>query len=133
MCFRLLLASDGTGWDLAEVERWGAQAGLDVRGQVAANRIFVNLAWGDCACSLYTRREGRERLLNFIGRLSGDRIQLLLYCDGDLPDWATSDVAMFKWEHLRVQGLAGLPEGRVVELRLSGTTKALAKPAEPVE
>src|SRR5262249_37774565 len=94
--------------------------GLDVRVQQREERIFAIIAWGECACSLYTTREGRERLLAFIGGLAADRIQLLLYRDGELPGWENEAPTPVAWDALRLQGLAALPEGIVAEIQSRG-------------
>src|SRR6185295_5816749 len=61
MCYRLLAAVDPP---IAPAQ-WRALAtahGLDLRVDESAPEVrFAEIATGDCACSLYTRREGRLR------------------------------------------------------------------------
>jgi hypothetical protein len=114
MCFRLLAALDPPG---SELEARAARHGLDVR----ARGPYLEVAWGDCACSLYTRHEGRGRLLALVEELlsAGHRVQLLLFTDGEPFAWE-GEPAQVSLEALREHGLAALPEGAVAELHSSG-------------
>jgi hypothetical protein len=121
MCFRLL-ASVG-GFESAEVERLGSAEGLDVSPGPQTlsvgndpSRRFVHIAWGACACSLYTRKEGRGRVVGLVERLlERGPVQLLLMNDSG-PDFQAGPVAPIALEELRAQGLAALDEGRVAEI-----------------
>ncbi len=96
----------------------GTESGLDVRVASSPASEFVEIAWGDCACSLYTRREGRQRVIAFIDALLARelRVQLLLYQDGEAFDWTRPSVERVPLEAFRREALRALPEGRVTEL-----------------
>ena len=110
MCWRLAAALDGA---LPEAEALGAAAGLDV----TANGKVLDVAWGDCACSLRTKDEGRRRLGAFVRALldHGARVQLVLVEQG-VPLALAGEIEMLPVELLEADGLAALPEGRVVEI-----------------
>ena len=112
MCFRLLAALRPEATQT--LERAAAGHGLDVR--VAAP--YVEIAWGDCACSLYTRREGRARVVAFLDELfrSGHRVQLLLFSDGESFTWDERAPDRVAISRLRAEGLAALPDARVAEI-----------------
>src|SRR4051812_41448587 len=82
MCFRLLVACE-PALPPAAVEALSTREGLDVRATEAAGRAFLEVAWGDCACSLYSLRAGRERVVGFVAALrsSSRELQLLLAQD----------------------------------------------------
>jgi hypothetical protein len=117
MCFRLYAAVRGPP-DAGGLEELGFRCGLDVR--VASNDAtrFVEVAWGDCACSLYTRGEGRERVVRFVEGLlaRGNTVQLLLLRDEEAAAWVSSAPAEVAAEEFRARALAALPEGRVTQL-----------------
>jgi hypothetical protein len=123
MCFRLLAAvrkppqlsasgSEPVSQDVQALNQLAFTHGLDVRTATHAATGFVEVAWGECACSLYTRRDGRERVVGFVDALVADgwQLQLLLFSDGDELDWTTAEPAEVSLETFRIEGLASLPE-----------------------
>ena len=123
MCFRLLLATPEAQnhSDASTLESLAFACGLDIRLAARGPLQFVELSWGDCACSLYTQREGRQRAVRFteVLRGAGREVQLLLLTDGATLDEARDPVTI-RFQDFREQGLAALPEGRVAIL--SGRT-----------
>ncbi len=119
MCFRLLAAVRHEG-PLEALEALAAQHGLDVRAAPAgAGEGYLEVCWGDCACSLYTRKDGRERAVAFVEALwaRGLPLQLWLFTDGEtLQPGGNPEVVSL--EDFRARGLQALPEGRVAVLRL---------------
>ncbi len=120
MCFRLLVAlrpAPPGEWTAEALEAWARECGLDVRTAPKGTLRFAEVAWGDCACSLYTKREGRERVVGFLeGLLSQHgRVELLLATD-DEPLRPGLPVAAVTWEKVRVEGLQALPQGQVAAL-----------------
>ncbi|HEX4620918.1 MAG TPA: hypothetical protein VH208_05050 [Myxococcaceae bacterium] len=118
MCFRLYAAVRGPP-EPGALEQLGFRCGLDVRVASNDRTRFVEVAWGDCACSLYTRSEGRERVVRFVDGLLGQgvAVQLLLLRDEEAADWASRPPAEVSAEAFRATALAALPEGRVTQLR----------------
>jgi hypothetical protein len=117
MCFRLLAGVQGPPeWDGPALERLAFSCGLDLRQSARGPTRFLEIAWGDCACSLYTRREGRERAIRFVDALLAGRcaVQLLLLSDDG--GWEDGPPLAVATEVFRAQALAALPEGRVAEL-----------------
>jgi len=102
----------------ALLTKLGVENGLDVRAASSPAAHFAEIAWGDCACSLYTRREGRQRAVKFVEALldRGLNVQLLLYQDGETFDWQGQPVERVSLEEFRLEALRILPEGRVAEL-----------------
>lgn len=102
----------------ALLTKLGVDNGLDVRAAASPAADFAEIAWGDCACSLYTRREGRQRAVKFVEALleRGLKVQLLLYQDGETFDWQGQPVERVSLEEFRLEALRILPEGRVAEL-----------------
>jgi len=92
--------------------------GLDVRAASSPAADFAEIAWGDCACSLYTRREGRQRAVKFVEALleRGLAVQLLLYQDGETFNWEGQSAERVSLEAFRLEALRILPEGRVAEI-----------------
>ena len=115
MCFRLLAAVKGM--PPSSLELTATRVGLDVRAADRGTGRFVELAWGDCACSLYTRKEGKDRAVAFVEALlrGGCEVQLLLARD-DEPLALEGPVERIALEHFRAEGLPRLPEGKVVAL-----------------
>lgn len=118
MCFRLLAAVDPP----IAPGAWRALAnehGVDLRADESSGQVrFAEISWGDCACSLYTRREGRLRVVALAEALLAQRrsVQLLLLQDGDeiaFPDRAPIQVPLGAF---REAGLQSLPEGTVAAL-----------------
>lgn len=118
MCFRLLAAVDPP-MDAEALKALAFNRGLDVRVGPGADARFVEVAWGDCACSLYTGREGRERAVGFVEALlsRGLAVQLLLFSDGDELRWGARAPRAVAVEAFRTSGLQALPEGEVAEVR----------------
>jgi hypothetical protein len=118
MCFRLYIAARGASTPDAELSRLAVSHGLDVRTALGADTRFLEVAWGDCACSLYTRGEGRERVIAFVRALldSGLALQLLLFQDGETLEALRAPPLALSQDAFFAAGLQGLPEARVVEL-----------------
>jgi hypothetical protein len=118
MCFRLYAAVPGPP-DGDALEALGFRCGLDVRVASREETRFVEVAWGDCACSLYTRGEGRERVVRFVDGLlaQGMTVQLLLLRDEEAAAWASSHPAEVEIQDFRALALAALPEGQIAQLR----------------
>lgn len=134
MCFRLLAAlqrapelpagnsspSEGeeAAASLQVLERIAFENGLDVRVAPRGPTRYVEVAWGDCACSLYTRRDGRERVVGFVDavRRAGWSIELLLCVDDQDLDLGSANPDEVSADRFRSEGLAALPEGRVARL-----------------
>jgi hypothetical protein len=119
MCFRLLGAiRSADGGTPTALDALAFECGLDVRQATRNGTEFLEIAWGDCACSLVTRREGRERAIRFVEALfaRGCRVQLLLVSD-DGDGWQAGAPVSLARQAFRDHALAALPEGRVAELR----------------
>lgn len=129
MCFRLLAAVRDprhlpAGTDPPEeppervLEQLALKHGLDVRVAPAGGTRFVEIAWGACACSLYTGKRGRERVVGFVEELltQGLAVHLLLYSDGEPLDWSTESPVSIETDDFRYGGLGALPEGKVAQL-----------------
>jgi hypothetical protein len=119
VCFRLLAAlGEGPSVSTEDLEALATREGLDARAVNAHGRAFVDIAWGDCACSLYTRKDGLARVIAFLDALHDRsfRIQLLLQVDDAELQEGTGDPPRMAIDDLRTGGLAALPEGLVVEL-----------------
>jgi hypothetical protein len=116
MCFRLLAAIPGISQQT--VQSLAIHEGLDVRGGPAGELLLMELAWGDCACSLYTRKDGRERVVSLVGKLlkQAAQVQLLLFTDGEELNWGASSPVALPFEKFSNEGLAALEEGRVHQL-----------------
>lgn len=116
MCFRLLAATRDA--DVAAIERLAFECGLDVRVAPKDATHFVEIAWGDCACSLYTRREGTQRVSQLVQGLlaRANEVQLLLLVDGQPVSPDSGEPAELPLEVLEREGLAALPEGSVVRV-----------------
>ncbi|HVE81910.1 MAG TPA: hypothetical protein VND93_03650 [Myxococcales bacterium] len=116
MCFRLLAAVDPP-LPAEELSALAVERGLDVRASPEAR--FAEIAWGDCACSLYTRREGRLRAVALVEALleRGRALQLLLLSDGEEIRWTSSDPVPLPLGSFQRDGLQALPEGQVAQLR----------------
>jgi hypothetical protein len=121
MCFRLFaaLSHTGDGSLATALTESATREGLDVRAGVGATAAFVEIAWGDCACSLVTRKDGRERMVSWLSSLTGGDVQLLLFQD-DNPPLLQGPVLECDWEVFKEQGLAALEEGQVTRIRWSG-------------
>lgn len=118
MCFRLLAAVDPPIAPEA-LSQLAVERGLDVRaGGVGPEARLAEIAWGDCACSLYTRREGRLRAVALVEALlgTGRTVQLLLLGDGEELRWSTSAPAALALDAFREGGLQALPQGEVAQL-----------------
>jgi hypothetical protein len=115
MCFRLYAAVRPTGQALDSV---AFRHGLDVRTAERGATGYLEVAWGDCACSLYTKKEGRERAVGFIEDVldSGVEVQLLFFSDGETPDPSGDPVPVSR-ATFHAQGLQALPSGRVAQIR----------------
>jgi hypothetical protein len=115
MCFRLLAAVEPP----IAPDAWRALAtehGLDLRVDESASEVrFAEISWGDCACSLYTRREGRLRAVALVEALLEQRrsVQLLLLQDGEEISFANRAPADLPLGAFREGGLQSLPEGSV--------------------
>src|SRR5438105_11274056 len=121
MCFRLLAAIRSNAKLSPEnqfLEATAFRCGLDVRVAPRGITSYVELAWGDCACSLYTRREGWERVAKFVDQVmsTGSAVQLLLYSDGDEFD-AQGEPRTVAYSELAARGLSALPERQVCLLQ----------------
>jgi len=116
VCFRLLAAVRGQTTP-EELTQSAVLCGLDVRTRPDAPTHFVEVAWGDCACSLYTRKEGRDRVTQWVDGLldRGLRVQLLLFRDEE-PPLAGDAVAHVGRDAFRREALGALPEARVAEI-----------------
>ena len=119
MCVRLLGAVLGGNGGLHEA---ATAAGLDLKlpGRLqGTGRVLFELAWGDCACALATRKDGGERVASFASTVlvRGARLQLLLFDEQDGPgrfDGASApELAM---SELAARGLHALLDGRAVEV-----------------
>jgi hypothetical protein len=101
-----------------ELKRLAVSHGLDVRVATQAETRFIEVAWGDCACSLYTKAEGRDRAVGFVRALreSGVEVELLLFQDGETLGGLAATPALLTWEEFSVSGLQALPEARVTRL-----------------
>lgn len=123
MCYRLLAAVDPP---IAPGE-WRALAtrhGLDLRADESlAEARFAEISWGDCACSLYTGREGRLRAVALVEALLDQRrsVQLLLMQDGEEIRWEARAPAQVALPAFREAGLQSLPEGTVAAVVSSET------------
>jgi hypothetical protein len=125
MCYRLLAAvhppiAPGE-WRALATER-----GVDLRAdETAAEVRFAEVSWGDCACSLYTRREGRLRAVALVEALleRGRAVQLLLLQDGEEVSFNGRLPADVPLSAFREAGLQSLPEGSVAAL-VTGTGTA---------
>ncbi len=128
MCFRLLtalafpptLASWAVDPVAPELQALAFAQGLDVRLGPPGPARYLEIAWGDCACSLYTGRRGRERVVGLVEALQdrGVEVQLLLGVDGQVAELeGEGSVDLVPMEVFRLQGLAALPVGRPVRLR----------------
>jgi hypothetical protein len=118
MCFRLLGAiRSADGRTAPAVDALAFECGLDVRQATRSGTEFLEIAWGDCACSLVTRGEGRQRAIRFVEALfaRGCRVQLLLLTD-DGEAWQPGAPVTLPRHVFRDHALAALPEGRVAEL-----------------
>ncbi len=122
MCYRLLAAVHlPAGVAPTGVEPLQALAvahGLDVRAHEAGAALgYLEIAWGDCACSLYTRKDGRERVVAFVEALAAKALapQLLLFNDGDALALQGPPATVPLGDFLR-RGLQALPEGQVALL-----------------
>jgi hypothetical protein len=129
MCFRLLAAARPPAPDT--LTRAAVEEGLDVRVASTVRTDFVEIAWGDCACSLYSGKRGRERVVAFVERLLQDdalQLQLLLFSD-DLPvAWNDEGPLEVSGDAFHAEGLGALPEGRVVVLsRQSGSSRNVGR------
>ena len=118
MCYRLLAAVDPPiapgAWRALATEH-----GVDLRADESAGEVrFAEVSWGDCACSLYTRREGRLRVVALVEALLAQRrsIQLLLLQDGEEISFANRAPATVPLSAFRESGLQSLPEGSVAAL-----------------
>jgi hypothetical protein len=118
MCFRLYAAVRGQP-EGGELEALGFRCGLDIRVASREETRLVEVAWGDCACSLYTRGEGRQRVVRFVDGLlaQGMTVQLLLLRDEEAAAWASRHPAEVEVQDFRARALAALPEGRIAQLR----------------
>jgi hypothetical protein len=116
MCFRLLAAVRSP--DGAMLEHIAYENGLDVRVRTQGPLGFVEVAWGDCACSLYTGRRGRERVGGFLRALveKGLEVQLLLFEDGDALEPVDKPPLPVALEAVEKEGLAALPLREVAAL-----------------
>jgi len=118
MCYRLLAAVDPP----IAPDAWRALAnehGVDLRADESAGEVrFAEVSWGDCACSLYTRREGRLRVVAVAEALLAQRrsVQLLLLQDGDEIAFPNRAPATVPLSAFRESGLQSLPEGTVAAL-----------------
>ncbi len=118
MCYRLLAAIDPP----IAPGAWRALAnehGVDLRADESAGEVrFAEVSWGDCACSLYTRREGRLRVVALVEALLAQRrsVQLLLLQDSEEISFANRAPASVPLSAFRDQGLQALPEGSVAAL-----------------
>ncbi|HEY8211536.1 MAG TPA: hypothetical protein VIG99_28835 [Myxococcaceae bacterium] len=123
MCYRLLAAVDPP---IAPGE-WRALAthhGLDLRVDETSPEVrFAEISMGDCACSLYTRREGRLRTVALVEAFLDQRrsVQLLLMQDGEEIRWETRAPAEVALPAFRESGLQSLPEGSVAAVVRAGT------------
>jgi hypothetical protein len=123
MCFRLLAAVDPP----IAPGAWRALAnehGVDLRADESAAEVrFAEVSWGDCACSLYTRREGRLRVVALVEALLSQRrtVQLLLLQDSEDISFADRAPAEVPLTAFRDQGLQSLPEGAVALVTEPGT------------
>ncbi len=118
MCYRLLAAVDPP-IPPGELRALAAEHGLDLRAdEAAAEARFAEISWGDCACSIYTRREGRLRVVALVEALLERRraVQLLLVQDGEEIRWANQAPAEVALDAFREGGLQSLPEGTVAEV-----------------
>jgi hypothetical protein len=132
MCFRLwaaladrsaLPSTEQTGRADPEarkaLEELAVSKGLDVRVSREQPLHFLEIAWGDCACSLYSGREGRQRVVSLVDGLvqKGFTVQLLLFTDGEPLNFQSQPPHRVSLEDFRREALAALPEGKVAELQ----------------
>lgn len=112
MCFRLLIATKPAH---SALEQLGAEHGLDVRPSESPG--FASVAWGDCACSIYTRADGRRRIVDFVRALieRQHRVQLLLFTD-EVPPSLDQPPLPLTVARLAQEGLAAIPEGNSAEI-----------------
>jgi hypothetical protein len=123
MCYRLLaavhLGASPAPDALAQLEQLAAALGLDMRTSPSGpEHGYVEIAWGDCACSLYSTKAGRERAVGFVEALlqRGEHLHLLLFTDAEPPQLSPSPPEKVALECFRTQGLQALPEGRACVL-----------------
>ncbi len=118
MCFRLLAVI--TDFSPRALGPLGVSHGLDLRFSSAhqGEGTLVEIGWGDCACSLYTRKEGRERVVGWVEAIleRGGSVQLLLLSDGDSISWRTPKPEEVPFSRFEQQGLQALTEGSVVQI-----------------
>ncbi|MGQ0503956.1 MAG: hypothetical protein ACT4TC_01400 [Myxococcaceae bacterium] len=109
MCYRLFASAVDA--EPAALEALATEHGLDLRVRAP----YVEIAWGDCACSLYTRADGRARIVAFLNALSERRIrpQLLLLEDDALETLPSTPLEKVPLGLFRERGLQALPEGQV--------------------
>src|SRR5262245_18913381 len=122
MCFRLLAAvrdpRELTPAPERALEELAVKHGLDVRVAPDGPTHFVEIAWGACACSLYSGRRGRERVVGFVRELlaRGLTVQLLLFSDGEALDMSTAVPEPVGAHDFERDGLGALPEGKAAQL-----------------
>ena len=118
MCFRLYIAAQGGTASELELSRTAVKHGLDVRLALRSDTRFIEVAWGDCACSLYTRGEGRERVVAFVRELvaGGFELQLLLFQDGETLDAMAASPVEMAFATFASGGLQALSEALVTRL-----------------
>ena len=128
MCFRLLAAiapgvePEGSAPapldDLRAVASIGARHGLDMKVDASSSAALLSVCWGDCACSLYTGAEGRNRLVGWAEEVLAQpyRLQLLFFNDGQECPWSSEPVTNIPIDIFRREGLGALTAGKVTEL-----------------
>ena len=119
MCVRLLGAVLGGSGGLREA---AVAAGLDLRlpeRLQGTGRVLFELAWGDCACSLATSRDGGERVAAFAASVlvRGARLQLLLFDEQEGPgSFDGAPAPELALGELAARGLHALLDGRAMEV-----------------
>jgi len=116
VCFRLLaaLGEEGPPFSASDALALGVRCGLDIRAAPPPAQRTLEVAWGACGCSLYTRKEGRDRTVSFVEGLlqRGWKVQLLLGRDDEPMRWE-APVSAIAWEVFAHESVACLPEGQV--------------------
>jgi hypothetical protein len=94
------------------------ESGVDIQPLQTQGLVSCEIAWGDCACSLYSQKRGRERVVEFVDRVlkAHSSIQLLLWTDDAPPSWSGGAPLEMELDVFRRDGLWALPEGQVVAL-----------------
>lgn len=91
--------------------------GLSVRVARRDPERLVEVAWGECACALHTRGEGRQRAVKLVEVSAAQGLELLLLLSVDeLPIDSSGRPLEVPGATFRELGLAALPEGRLASV-----------------